>query len=257
LYPDIKVILSTWTTEDISKLEDFIETRLLERLTVIQSVLPSHCGMLNINYQITSSRIGIEKAKEIGCEYSIKVRTDQMIFSSLALRRLHTFFDQYSDGPQGKRIFAVSLNTFAFRLYGVSDMFQFGKTKDLLNFWSAPLDTRISLDFSPGADRTFRGDAEQNLAEVYLVTHYMRIKKIVPQFEFRQSLEVFRDLFCIIDTKSIELIWKRHSNMGNKWLTGTFPSRYQEITFPDWLELQKSLDFLLAHEEYINRENFR
>jgi hypothetical protein len=85
----------------------------------------------------------------------------------------------------------------------------------------------------------------------------MRIKKIVPQFEFRQSLEVFRDLFCIIDTKSIELIWKRHSNMGNKWLTGTFPSRYQEITFPDWLELQKSLDFLLAHEEYINRENFR
>lgn len=255
-YPNVNVILSTWVTEDISKMADFVDKNLLSRLTVIQSALPIYPGIFNINYQITSSKIGIDKALEIGCEFSIKVRTDQMMFSSLALRRLKAIFLHHSDGPQGKRIFAVSLNTFAFRLYGVSDMFQFGRTTDLLNFWSAPLDSRKPSDFSPGADKTFRGDAEQNMIEVYLVTHYMRAKAIVPNFEFRQSLEVIRDLFCIIDINSIELIWKRHSNMRNKWLTGTFPSRYQEITFLDWLELQESLDFLLAHEEYIDKENF-
>ncbi|EGP5048092.1 hypothetical protein E4K24_000345 [Enterococcus faecium] len=68
-----EIIISTWDNlekEDVAKFKSI-------GCHVVLSAYPNSSGRGNVNYQ--TSYAGIRKAKELGCKYVIKSRTDQRI----------------------------------------------------------------------------------------------------------------------------------------------------------------------------------
>jgi hypothetical protein len=253
-FPEALVIISTWEDEDTSYFKFNLE--FANRVHIIKSRYPNKAGIFNLNYQIFSSRTGLKKALELKCAYSIKTRTDQRFVSPQALRLLFEMNMRYGEGPLGKRIFALNMNTFAFRLYGVSDMFQFGRTIDLVNYWSADLLFEDIADIKFNVASTLRQESDQTLPEVYLTTQYLKSFEIEPNYTLAQSLVVARDLFCIIDTQLIQLFWNRHTHLESRWEVLAYPSRFHELNHAEWLTLQDSLDFYLNDEKILEDADF-
>ena len=255
-FPDALVIISTWEDEDTSYFDFGLNLEFENRVHIIKSRYPNEPGTFNLNYQIYSSRIGLKKAQELKCAYSIKTRSDQRFVSPQALRFLFEMNMRYGEGPFGKRIFALNINTFVFRLYGVSDMFQFGRTIDLVKYWAVELFSNDAADVKENFASTLRQESERTLPEVYLTTQYLKSCEIEPNFTLAQSLTVIRDLFCIIDTQLIQLFWNRHTHLESKWEVLVYPSRFHELSHLEWLMLQDSFDFYLKDERVLDDSDF-
>jgi hypothetical protein len=257
IYKGAKVIVSTWENESTAILEALSEEN--SDLSIVKSKSLEFSGIFNINSQIVSTQKGIALAKSLGCEFVIKSRSDQRFFNPLALHRLNEIYQKYSKLSEKSRIIGVSLNTFLFRMYGFSDMFQFGETEVIEKYWSAPLDLRKSSDLSVIKNINLRKEAEQNVVEVYLTTHYLELCGLPVDFTFEQSLKAFRDYFIIMDANSFHLNWNRHSLIHDRWQVSIFPSKNFEITFLDWLEMQdsilrfKSMEYLLDDSSFYDK----
>lgn len=88
---------------------------------------------------------GLEEGEKLGCEYAIKTRTDQRFYSTNLSRDLFNLLKIYPPSPNynmHSRLIALSFNSFKYRYYGISDMFLFGNTQDMLKYWNSPLDTK-------------------------------------------------------------------------------------------------------------------
>ena len=135
------IILSTWDTEDKKYLKNFEAIGV----KVLLSKAPDFAGRANLNYQILSTMKGLEEGEKLGCEYAIKTRTDQRFYSTNLSRDLFNLLKIYPPSPNynmHSRLVALSFNSFKYRYYGISDMFLFGNTQDMLKYWNSPLDTK-------------------------------------------------------------------------------------------------------------------
>lgn len=141
-FSDAIIILSTW--------EDALPViiKQFEKLgiPVLLNKKPDYAGISNINFQIVSSRNGIRKARELGAEYALKLRTDQRIYAPNVADYLYNITEVFPvrEGySQKKRIVGMSLNTFKYRMYGLSDMLIYGHIDDMMLYWDVSLDQRV------------------------------------------------------------------------------------------------------------------
>ena len=168
-FPTVKIILSTWDTED----EEYVNKVRKLNIIVLQNKKPALAGIANINLQIASSTTGINHAKKLGCKYVLKTRTDQRIYSDHFLQFIYASLKKFPlthRSAQKERIIAFNLNTFMFRPYSVSDMINFGHVDDMIKYWCLEYDTR-GLEDLP-VSNTLIGWSKQRLAEVYFVTSF-------------------------------------------------------------------------------------
>lgn len=249
VFPRAKIILSTWDGQVPIAIEN--RTHTDENFHLVTSKIPQHKGISNINLQITSSLNGVLRAQDLGCKFVLKTRTDQFIADLQALNKIHTLYNKYGEGPAGNRILISDRNTFVFRLYGVSDMFMFGRIADLLKYWNIPHDSREK--FESEIDGSLRAYGKLNVVESYLSTHYLRTMGHEPQFTLEDSLKCFRDYFCVINAHEIKLRWDKYTNANSQWNVSYYPSKFQEMSFLDWLGLTTSIDDILAFEEILDR----
>jgi hypothetical protein len=253
-FSNIQIILSTWNDEDLSQFRIFQENPSFH---IVRSVKPEFSGMFNINLQIISTLEGVKKARNLGCDYVIKTRTDQAFLNHKTLNHLWLLRNNYCQGNAESRIVALSRNTFLYRLYGISDMFLFGRIEDLELFWGVALDTRGNPAFSEKnlmharSDLTLKDYSISELCEVYLVANYIRVKGIKLDFSLKQSLEVYRDLFVIMDSQSLDLIWDKYTRNEDRWRRDVQPSPFYEVTFLDWLAFQADLDSYLKFSSVV------
>src|SRR6185503_18530873 len=121
-----------------------------EGAMVVLSDKPEYAGYSNINNQIKSSIAGIFKAKELGVKYVMKTRTDQRIYGLNVVDyfiNLIRIFPLKNINVQKERLIVPSLNTYLFRIYGISDMTMFGDIDDMILYWNADYDDRkITID---------------------------------------------------------------------------------------------------------------
>lgn len=239
-YDDLTVIISTWNDEDTSKFSEFLSN---SRFHLIESEKPPFEGISNINFQITSSLKGIEKARELKCEYVIKSRTDQILLSKSLLISLHYIFQKYGTNEyQRNRIVISERNTFVSRIYGASDMFQFGKTADVFNYWNCELDDRdwkvINFQTSMVGDEV--GFAKLRLAEVYVSTSYLERINHEINYTLKDSLNCFWQYFVVIDNAKSGLVWNKYgrniSRLQNQ------DTKFIELDFLTWLRLDTNIE---------------
>ncbi len=143
LFPGSKIIVSTWDTEDNEKCQKC----RLNGAEIVLSKMPENVGAINVNCQIVSSRAGIERAKELGSKYVLKIRSDQRITRSSALELLKNSLRLYHvavDGKLSARIVFLGnlMNSYNALAFHISDFMMFGLTHDVLKVFTIPLDTR-------------------------------------------------------------------------------------------------------------------
>ncbi|MCB1166844.1 MAG: hypothetical protein KDK37_10440 [Leptospiraceae bacterium] len=231
MYPDCRIILSTWN--DVPK--EWLQQAENLSVDVCLNRKPERTGIANLNFQIASSRAGIEKARSLGLKHILKTRTDQRFYCPDTLNLLHAILNKYAPASLGAsaRILAVSLNSFRFRPYSVSDMFLFGTIEDQERFWSAPLDPREGKPDFP----TLGSWSRAEMAEVYLVANYLRALGWQPDFTLKDSWAAFRDLFSIVDASMIDLYWPKYE----RFLEHRYPAYSlrtdAQLTHAFWLAL--------------------
>jgi hypothetical protein len=231
------LIVSTWKGEDQETVKKIRATGAI----VLENDPPHQPGIKNINFQIVSSGEGIRKAKERGVEYVLKTRTDQRMYAPNVEEFLCTMIDLFpvaEEYAQEKRIVAVSLNTYKYRPYSISDMMLFGTLHDMENYFSLPEDTRLTPNF-----HNIQSWSQERLCEVYLSTNFLEKVGRKLTFTLEDSWSAYANNFCIVDTQSLDLFWYKYEYWKEyQDLTYKEMKNNQELTFREWVILHRSLN---------------
>ena len=251
-FPDTNIILSTWPTTKKN-------IRILKKLkiNVLENVEPNNKGISNINLQIISSRNGIFLAKKMGAKFVLKTRTDQRAYhpnlKNYLFNFLYAFPLKKKYESQKYRLVATSLNTFKYRLYGISDMFMFGHIEDVIKYFSPPLDNRIKLT-NKLSNYSWSTFSKLNICEVYFSTNFLKKIGRKINFTLANSLRIYRDHFVILDYESIKLYWHKYTLNNNRYEHLGFSD--PQLSFCDWLMLYNLKNFI-KYDENILKKKFQ
>lgn len=236
LFSSCKIVLSTWGDENLKLIN---EARNLN-IEVVLNDKPKYAGLSNINFQIVSTSAGIKKLEDLKCTYILKSRTDQRIYSNNAINFCYESIKNFplkNIFNQESRIVSFNLNTFKYRLYGLSDMINFGHIHDLKKYWCIELDNRNAADLvNPTTMLEF---AKQRYAEVYFVTSFLRNIKREIKWTLEDSWQVISEHFIVLDTSAIDLLWKKYTH--KEYRHEDYHSLHNsQLNFSDWLLLYSS-----------------
>jgi hypothetical protein len=232
MFPETCLIVSTWEDSDPA----LVASIRAEGADLVLSQKPAYAGESNVNLQIVSTIGGVRRAKELGVDYVLKTRSDQRIYAVNTMAYLLALvrsFPLSEPTTQKERLVSISLDTFKYRPYSVSDMFLFGHIDDMLLYWDVPLDLRTDFPRS-GTIATWTA---AEICEVYFVTHFLKKVGHQPKFTIADSWDVYRKHFCIIDQQSVDLFWikSRSKEYGGLRYDGIHTD--EELTFREWLLL--------------------
>lgn len=237
-FPNAKIILSTWENTSSALIQQFEG----EGVVIVQSRPPHFGGIGNANFQMTSSHLGLKEAKRLGYTFALKTRTDQRILNPLALsllKNLSTVFplNDRTRGSQTGRILTMSFGSFAYRLYGLTDMLQFGYVDDLLQYWSGKLDDRDVNEIAEIDASTPRGSARQNIVETYFCSSFLSNTGWDVRWTIEDYWNSVRERFCVVDAESLDLIWPKYSAREDRWRSYDESLSSQEIDFAFWTSI--------------------
>ena len=251
-FSDAFIILSTWEDELPVIIKQFEELGV----SVLLNKKPDYAGISNINFQIVSSRNGIRKAREFGAEYVLKTRTDQRIYAPNVADYLYNITEVFPvrEGySQKKRIVGMSLNTFKYRMYGLSDMLIYGHIDDMILYWDVSLDQRVfNAEEIEESGSSLRKFAMWRICEVYLATEFLIKAGRKLGWSIEDSWEAFADHFCIIDKEQLDIFWMKPYRLEYRWLSYTGMVKFQEITFREWLNIYSNLDSIKISEAVLD-----
>lgn len=247
IFPEALLILSTWEDEDKLTIEKLRTTGikiLLNKKFVKQ-------GFINLNYQIVSTKAGIDFAKESGVGYLLKTRTDCRIYDGNSLNYLVSLLKLFklSDDikHQKQRIIAIDTYTHKYRPYSISDIVQFGDIDDMQMLWSVELDSSPRIEVAEFLNNcsTYMDEVNSNLSEPYIIMRYLEKVHEPIKRTIKHYYEVLTKRFLIIDKENLNLYWFKHNNWEQKWRQISVCEQDiigQHLKFKDWFILYNYLD---------------
>jgi WavE lipopolysaccharide synthesis len=235
ILPDTLIIVSTWSTEPAH-----LRTTLEEAgATVVCSTPPANRGPRNINYQIISTRAGIEHAQSMGAMYVCKSRTDQRLYAPQSLVFLYSLLQQFPYtapySEQKERIAICSHETLKYRLYGATDQLMFGTIADMSLYWNAPLDER-EAGVGNGV-QTLREFARSCICESYLEINFLKKIRRKIEWNLEDSWEIYADHFIIAEKRALDLYWPKHTPYLEERFALYSEQTTRYLTFRDWILL--------------------
>lgn len=210
LHPSDNVLLSTW---DDTAAELLAEAGPAAD-DVVLSPRPSVAGVQNRNYQIASTRAGIDRAMEHGARTILKTRTDLAVLAVSLFGRARWWLDRVGDNAARQaglcqRLIVPSSYTRKFFLYHPSDLVMLGAAEDMARYWSAPLDPREGDLLSPDSlDRPMSAvNMNGHPTESYLGLRFCDAIERPATATLADSWAFYRDLFAVVDNDWFDLLW--------------------------------------------------
>lgn len=240
-FPASPIIYSTWDDQDAADLEAIRELGC--HLNVSKSDLfpaprnDAERAQVNVNKQMHSSHAGLLVAQGLGSEFALKTRSDQRICNPQAVRALPGLMGVFGLPPgtnQLGRIVVSSLNTFALRMYGVSDMFTFGFLKDLIDYWDGTQDRRSTVS-SEGSLRQY---ANQRIGEVFFTSNFLERKGDVLEWTLEHYWSELSRRFLVVDSSFLDQHWPKYTEVENRWAWRDDP-KFAEVTFAMWFAMKE------------------
>ena len=214
-YPLGKIIVSTWKDESEEDIENISELGAI----VVQSEKPSNSGYWNINYQLVSSLSGVKKAKELGCEFAVKTRTDQRICKPFIFDTMISAIKLFPSG-QGQKGRLVTLGIWGggmFIPYHTSDFLYLGYTDDLIQLFSAPLDKRKNEDNKHLLIESLsrRQNSENMLSpEIYILKHYCKdVLHLSCEDTVEEYWNVTKNYIICYGPNDVNLMWEKYDKL--------------------------------------------
>ncbi|WP_269622119.1 hypothetical protein [Prochlorococcus marinus] len=257
IYPEAPIYLSTWD----HCLQNNLQSLKKININIISSQYrkPS-TGFGNMNLQIIGNKNGMVNIIKHNIKYTLTTRTDQRFYSYNVLKYLkeiHALFDDYSNDNnekdlQIKRLIGLSFNTFLYRIYGLSDMFLFGLSNDVHNYWDSDYDKRIFKEMDLEI-QTQKEWSEQRIYECYFMTEFLKRNGHQITWRLDDYWKILRERFIIIDSSALDFFWPKYSHLEERWKNYNKNILFKEITNSDWLLLK---NFKLELDEEITKRPF-
>lgn len=229
VYPGLTVIVSTWEDEDPASLDLVRQAGA----RVVLNAKPEYFGTWNINLQIVSARSGIVHAKELGIPYTIKSRTDQRMYERNILETLHNLVSYFPPAQWSGLRKRIVVSHLAYKYYDAyfPDMFMFGDTSDLLEYWSAPLLKKEAV-------------YKEFFSELYL-THSFRKRKGWPTSDSVEAVwDTYRDCSIVIDWDDLDILWPKYEYFWeqpyirhNRYQHMTPAHKFVDLSFNEWFNI--------------------
>lgn len=233
-YPACPIVVSTWDDEPETIIKEI--TEIGSNVFVVQSKKPENRGWGNINYQRRSSCAGINFAESLGCEYTLKSRTDQRIYSSNSMLFFKSLIDMFplkvKTSARG-RIAVCGLSTIKNRLYNICDMLLFGYTEDIKRYFSPPETDKMPEDNPPDE---FLHPVEYAMfrpGEIFFASHYIESLGYRLRWTFEDSDYFRNELFVVFDAENIDLFWPKYNRKEYRWRSYS-ADKYDIVTYKDW-----------------------
>lgn len=220
VYKECEIILSTWEDE---KKEELIKIKKLG-IEIIINKKPKSGDINNLNYQVISTKEGINLAEKKGCKYIIKTRTDFRIYETGVDKFLMSLLKIYpSNTPeQNQRVIGIGLNI---RSYdpSFSDLFQFGTIDEMKKMWdislnqegtSASIYNNISKEkYNIYLEQCNAIERYNNISypEGYILRNYLNKLNVDLGKNLENYYKILKDNFIIIDMEMINLYWDKYS----------------------------------------------
>jgi hypothetical protein len=242
--PDIALIVATYEDENFETLKHFCLAHNIVITTVEDVGSLPHPYPQSICQQIESSYTGLKLAQENGFENSIKIRVDQRIDVLISILMISQFFEKYpSEGLETKnRIWGTSYNTYLHRPLALSDMVQFGKTKDLVKYWN-----RISPSewhqYTFDLTSRYSNSNWSNFAmpETWLAARYLDHLGITLTSPEEANSIFWENFAGVINSNAVGQEWRKTFSWLStnyhtvKWFTNIYVAKLLEMRFEDWL----------------------
>lgn len=217
-FPKMHIVLSVWDDEEVLEKYPDIEC---ENVSIVYSKRPEVRGYQNVNLQLTTTYAGIKKAKELGCEFAFKTRTDMRFYSPYMLNLMCWYMKNFPVGDTSYQknrlvIFPPRYDYFFF----ISDFFMFGHVDDMLHYWDV--------------DSSFTNQYVGESAETMLGIRYAKyIGRLVDNDLSNLNIyqKVIFDMFAVVEDKLLDYIWYKY--FYNKLWEHEY--HYNVLNFSDWL----------------------
>jgi hypothetical protein len=238
IFPLSPIIVSTWSSERKKDLDD------LERAgaVLVISEKPDSTGWGNIALQVVSTGAGLRHARDLGCKYVVKTRTDWRMYRPSALQCLNSLLGSFPPADSGKqenRIVASSTATFKHRVYGLTDIFQYGSIVDMMKYWedlSSDVQGKIHKAETP---QVMNGTPL--VAEIYLCARYLETIGFNLDFSLNQWWESLKNNFIVVDNAMLDGVWNKYDkSFENRFTSGYTLRGPLAIDHFDWLRLLNS-----------------
>ncbi|MGL4998534.1 MAG: WavE lipopolysaccharide synthesis family protein [Cetobacterium sp.] len=239
-FENSEIILSTWKGYTKEKLQKFID----EEIIILENKKPKSGGFINLNYQIISAKNGVIEAEKQNCNYILKTRTDMRIYETGVFEFLVSLLKNYPvrdiKNMQKTRIIGIDINTHKYGI-GISDVFQFGTTEELIKMWNIDLYPREItmkqyLDFEKTSSAVDRYNLE--FAECYLLKKYCILNNMQIQPNLKSYYNVLKNNFIIIDSSMINMYWNKYPGDEYKgWKNYEKKIANSPLMFKDWLSI--------------------
>jgi len=242
-YPNDWIILSTWENTDdklLSEVRPFVDECILNRP-------PEKSGTKNRNYQIVSTRSGLEVASKLKCRFALKIRTDMFVAARNLIYNSRNSIEQWDSvaasryGLEGRILIPMSF-TRRYLLYHPSDLFMAGYVGDLLTFWQADLDDRI-FDLEEACRQLSLKALSMGgmVTECYLGQSFARRIGWKLKGDLLDSWQYYRDLFLVVDNRWADLCWLKNPSL---------------ITDLAWKRPQELVDHYFWQSLYLSKSRF-
>lgn len=217
--------------------------RKLDQLgcVVVTANKPTNPGFLNVNYQLSTSALGISIIKDLGKELVIKHRSDQRLCMPDAISSMVCFYKQFgsihtTDGSQERnyipsgRIFVIEQNTYLEHAFHLSDFLILGAVNDVGRYFQTS---------QPDHGSVFSEDSSHECPEVFLAKRYAcdvlgADKSTLDMASYHQLLRMF---IGVLPMSSIDLYWNKYKPVNYTWQRYHGPDRHECLTLLRWISL--------------------
>lgn len=239
IFKDDELILSIWDNES----QEYLKKIKQLGVYIIENKKPETGGFINLNYQIVSASSGIKKAEELNCKYALKTRTDIRIYETGVKNFLISLLEVFpsKSKEQLNRIIGIDINTHKYGI-GMSDIFQFGTTTEILKMWDGQLypNKEITSEEYHNFEKNSTAIDRFNLefAECYLLKNYLKKNNIELKPSLKSYYEVLKNNFIIIDSSMINLFWNKYlGDEYKEWKNYSKKISNSCMSFKDWLTI--------------------
>lgn len=227
LLPESQIVLSTWEGLNSDDKQAF---QTLE-IELVENKIPEFPGPGNLNFQVKSTRAGLQRIQNSDLDLVVKLRTDQRIYNPNAFEIMRELLFVYPRQDTGFRIGATSLNSFLNRPFSLSDMLQFSSLESLTGFWNLPEVTKDA------GEAIWQGNY---FPEAVLVTAYLKSRGWIMAEPGETWRRAVAQEFLIADSNSLDQFWQKHSKREHLWRRYGKIDALHELDFGAWLKLKNS-----------------
>lgn len=260
VYKQSTIIVSTWDDEEEERVNAVKKTGVV----FLQTAKPQKSGINNVNYQLVNSLAGIMRAKELGCEYVVKTRTDQRICKTYLFYNMRTMQEKIPPCPSSHQRKRIAVLTYCnmFIPYFICDFLYCGQIDDLLELFSAPLDDRQPFQMKASAPRR---EYIQTMypPEIYIIKNYLRnYLNYDCRDDVKSHWDVLKKYFICYSIKEADVLWPKYGAQYeiNRRYGEYFGNRDSETTvntmnfdFFNWYDLYcGTLNYKEEFEKYVD-----